>query len=159
MEEAPLIRRAAGSQSIETLKELISSARWTAEELDALAVAGKTPLQQAAWKGRLDSIEYLLDVVGCDVNAYSQQKFSYGKTAIFFALTQSRLDTVDYLLSRTDINVSIVNNKGQSVLSLASSHKMPIEILKTIQALEESDLDKWWNFRSTNSDGFEYGDL
>eukprot|EP00980_Cylindrotheca_fusiformis_P014473 scaffold3865_cov107-Cylindrotheca_fusiformis.AAC.5 len=36
---------------------------------------------------------------------------------------------------------------------------MPIETLEKIQSLEESDKSKWWNFRATHSDGFEYGDL
>jgi ankyrin repeat protein len=159
LEDAQLLRRAAGSQSIETLQELIEQAAWTAKELDAMSVEGKTPLQQATWKGRLHSIQYLLDVVRCDVNVYTQQKFSHGKTAIFFALTQSRKDMVEYLLSRKDINVSIVNNKGQSVMSLAASHNMPTETLQQIQALEETDKEKWWNFRVTHSDGYEYGDL
>jgi len=149
--------RAAGSQSLQLLKEIIETEGWTGEELDALAHVGRTPLQQAAWKGKVESLEYLLDHMGCDINVYSTKKFSYGKTAIFFALTQSRKEVVDYLLSRKDIKVAIVNNKGQSVLSLAASHEMPDYILKKIQQLEDNE--EWWNFRATNSDGFEYGDL
>ena len=151
--------RAAGSQSLQSLKEIIQTEGWTARELDDLAYqTGRSPLQQAAWKGRIDSLEYLLDDIGCDINVYSKKRFSYGKTAIFFALTQSRRDVVEYLLQRKDIKVAIVNNKGQSVLSLAASHEMPENVLKRIQQLEESD-NEWWNFRETNSDGFEYGDL
>ncbi|KAL3929637.1 MAG: hypothetical protein SGBAC_012124 [Bacillariaceae sp.] len=159
-EEAQKVTKAAvQKQSSATLKQLIQSKGYQASQLDALVEFGKTPLHQACWKGNLSSIQYLLEQVGCDANVYSKQTYSYGKTAIFFALTQSRREVVRFLLSREDVNVSIVNNKGQSVLSLASSHHMPLELLQRIQSKEESDLSKWWNFRATHSDNLEYGDL
>lgn len=159
-EDLKRILRAAGSrdeQSLQLLKEETERTGWTGKQLDSLSETGKTPLQAACWKGNISTVKYLLDVVKCDVNVYSKQKFSYGKTAIFFALTQSRRDMVEYLLSRSDIQVAIVNNKGQSVLSLAASHDMPESVLKRIKALEEGQT--WLNFRETHSDGLEYGDL
>ncbi|CAJ1954220.1 unnamed protein product [Cylindrotheca closterium] len=159
-EEAHKVINAAGHKlSSESLQQLIESKGYRASQMDALSEFRKSPLQQACWKGNLSSIQYLLEQVGCDANVYSKQTFSYGKTAIFFALTQSRREVVKYLLSRQDVNVSIVNNKGQSVLSLAASHNMPVELLHSIQSKEESDLSKWWNFRETHSDNLEYGDL
>jgi ribonuclease D len=112
----------------------------------------------AAWKGSLENVEYLLDVVGCDINAYSQGEFTFGKTALFFAATQSRKAVLQALLQRPNAKVTIVNNKGQSVLSIAASHGMPIDVIERIQLLEEQQGD-WWNFRESHSDGFEYGDL
>eukprot|EP00526_Cylindrotheca_closterium_P005077 CAMPEP_0113644106 /NCGR_PEP_ID=MMETSP0017_2-20120614/23206_1 /TAXON_ID=2856 /ORGANISM="Cylindrotheca closterium" /LENGTH=638 /DNA_ID=CAMNT_0000555685 /DNA_START=134 /DNA_END=2046 /DNA_ORIENTATION=- /assembly_acc=CAM_ASM_000147 len=154
-QEARQVVNAAGQKkSSETLQQLIQSKGYQASQLDALAEFHKTPLQQALLEGK-----FLLEQVGCDANVYSKQTFSYGKTAIFFALTQSRRQVVQFLLSRQEVNVSIVNNKGQSVLSLAASHNIPLELLQTIQSKEESDLTKWWNFRAKHSDNLEYGDL
>mmetsp|Transcript_15652 Transcript_15652/g.32376 ORF Transcript_15652/g.32376 Transcript_15652/m.32376 type:complete len:561 (-) Transcript_15652:1821-3503(-) len=113
----------------------------------------------AAWKGCLDNVKYLIEDVGCDINAYSKQEFSYGKTAIFFALTQCRPDVTEFLLEK-GAKVTIVNNKGQSVLSLAASHFKDSEtntIVLTIQKLEKEQ-GEWWDFRASHSDGFEYGD-
>lgn len=156
-DDAQRLRRAAGSKSLDVLKDEIETKGWQVEQLDDLSETGKSPLQQAAWKGNLESVKYLLDTVKCDVNNYSKQKFSYGKTPIFFALTQSRREMVEYLLSRSDIKVAIVNNKGQSVLSLAASHGMPDTILNKIQEREKEDISDggWWNFRETHSDGLE----
>ncbi len=167
------LRRAAASQSLSKLKELIALGRWKAKEIDENDAynqskgkqkqrqhASKSALHMAAWKGCLDNVKYLVEDVGCDINAYSKQEFSYGKTAIFFALTQSRPDVTAYLLQK-GAKVTIVNNKGQSVLSLAASRFQDSEsedILETIQTLEEEQGD-WWNFRASHSDGFEYGDL
>jgi 3'-5' exonuclease len=93
------------------------------------------------------------------VNVYSQGEFSYGKTAIFFAATQSRVDVMEYLLARENAKVTIVNNKGQSVRSIAASHHMPLSVMERIEELEIQQQDDWWNFRATHSDGLEYGDL
>eukprot|EP00980_Cylindrotheca_fusiformis_P030314 scaffold24650_cov147-Cylindrotheca_fusiformis.AAC.1 len=54
--DVQLLRRAAGSQSVEALKTLFDESGWTAKEVDSFCEQSKTPLQQAAWKGRLDSI-------------------------------------------------------------------------------------------------------
>ena len=53
--------------------------------------------------------------------------------------------------------MKIVNNKGQSVLSLALSHCKE-ETIEAIKRAEERE-KTWWNFRDTHSDGLKYGDL
>ena len=169
------LRRAAASQSLPRLQEEISMGGWTARDIDDNDAyncakgkqkqrqhASKSALHMAAWKGCLENVRYLIETLGCDVNAYSKQEFSYGKTALFFALTQSRPDVTEYLLSK-GAKVTIVNNKGQSVLSMAATHFETDDdrrdaIVNTIQKLEAEQGD-WWNFRATHSDGFEYGDL
>lgn len=160
-EEQQKVRQAAGSQSLERLQKAAQG--WSAQDLDALGSMGngKSALHMAAWKGCFENVQFLVEDVGCDINAYSTSTFSYGKTAIFFALTQSRVEVVEYLLQRPDIFVAIVNNKGQSIRSLAASHDMPDDSVMTrICALEQRvSLQDWWNFRATHSDGLEYGDL
>ena len=167
------LRKAAASQSLSKLKEAISLGGWTAKDIDDNDAfnhakgkqkqrqhASKSALHMAAWKGCLDNVKYLIETVGCDIDAYSKQEFSYGKTAIFFALTQSRPEITKYLL-RKGAKVTIVNNKGQSVLSMAATHfsdGVGNEIIQTIREMENVQGD-WWNFRATHSDGFEYGDL
>ncbi|OEU06428.1 hypothetical protein FRACYDRAFT_254443 [Fragilariopsis cylindrus CCMP1102] len=137
------LRRAAGSQSLSKLIEIITNEEWTAEEIDNNGdddndnggssnsngnSNGKSALHMAAWKGCIENVQYLIENVGCDINSYSKQKFSYGKTAIFFSITQSRIEITEYLLnyqqdnSSNTIKVTIINNKGQSVLSIAASH-------------------------------------
>lgn len=110
----------------------------------------------AAWKGSIENVQYLVQK-GCNVNGYSRLAFSYGKTPLFFAMTQSRVDVVEYFCKCPNIQVAIVNNKGQSLSSLAASHDMPTSVIQRIQDLEK--VQTWWNFRSTHSDGLEYGDL
>ena len=167
------LRKAASSQSLSKLKEAIALGGWKAKDIDDNDAynqqkgrqkqrqhASKSALHMAAWKGSLNNVKYLIEDVGCDINAYSKQEFSYGKTAIFFALTQDRLDITEYLLQK-GAKVTIVNNKGQSVLSLAASHfkdSHKDSIIQTIQKLEKQQ-SNWWNFRASHSDGFEYGDL
>jgi len=167
------LRKAAASQSLSKLKEAIIVGGWTAKDIDDNDAfnhakgkqkqrqhASKSALHMAAWKGCLENVKYLIETVGCDIDAYSKQEFSYGKTAIFFALTQSRPEITKYLLRR-GAKVTIVNNKGQSVLSMAATHfsdDTGNEIIQTIQEMETVQGD-WWNFRATHSDGFEYGDL
>lgn len=119
---------------------------------------GKTPVHMAAWKGRLENLRYLLETMECNVDVISTGEFSYGKTPIFFALTQSREDVVEYLLERGAC-VKIVNNKGQSPLSVASSHLSAAAISKIeARELDQNDVE-WTNYRATHSDGLEYGDL
>ena len=167
------LRRVAATQPPSRLKEAIVQGGWTAKDIDDNDAynqkkgqqkqrqhASKSAMHMAAWKGCLDNVKYLVEDIGCNIDSYSKQEFSYGKTAIFFALTQSRRDVTEYLLQR-GAKVTIVNNKGQSVLSLASSHFQDSHdntIIETIQKLEKEQGD-WWNFRASHSDGFEYGDL
>jgi hypothetical protein len=150
------IRRAAGSQSLEKLQEAVATG-WTAEDINQQALTGKSALHMAAWQGCLENIHYLLDTTGCDTDCYSRAEFSYGKSAIFFATTGSRNEVVDLLLDQ-GAWVKIVNNKGQSILSIASSHLQP-QLISKIQEKEKEQQGPWWNFRASHSDGLEYGDL
>ncbi|EKX35172.1 hypothetical protein GUITHDRAFT_51906, partial [Guillardia theta CCMP2712] len=81
---------------------------------------GKNPLHHAAWRGHIDSVRLLLQK-GMDVNRWSTGVHNYGKTAIFYALTRSRGEVVEVLLEHR-ARVRIVNNKGQTPRSIASSH-------------------------------------
>lgn len=189
-EQLAEIRRTAGSQSLRSFKEAVERSKWNSQTLStARSNDGKTALIMAAWKGCLDNVRYLVEEWHVDLNVYSKAPYAYGKTALFFALTQSRSDVVEYLLFLTPVmvlpknhsnsfpfppKVTIVNNKGQSILSLASSHDMPDKIMDRIRQLEilqegaieivtndnDNDPQKgWWNFRASHSDGLEYGDL
>ena len=60
---------------------------------------------------------------------------NYGKSALFFAITRNRDDIVVEFLKR-GAKVKIVNNKGQTPLSLAVSHLLEETIL-LIEAAEE----------------------
>jgi hypothetical protein len=160
-EELPQeIRKAAGGKNVATLRQVVTDSGWTSQELDDLAASGshKGAIHMAAWRGSLENVEYLLDL-GCDINLVSQGQYSYGKTPLFFALTQNRDDAVRLLLQRGAL-VKIVNNKGQSVLSLATPSHVSIETRALIQQAETEQAHvPWVNYRATHSDGFEYGDL
>lgn len=151
------LRKAAGSKSLDELKE--ASHGWTSSEINnAGGDTGKNPVHRAAWQGCLDNLVYLVETMGCDVNQIATGKYCYGKTPIFFALTRSREDIVEYLLDQ-DAIVKIVNNKGQSILSIAASH-VPESLIDRIQKKEiEQDGIEWQNYRATHSDHLEYGDL
>ena len=160
------LRRAAGSSSHDTLQRALNESSssenddraWTASKIDAMASDdGKNALHMAAWTGCIENVKLLLDL-GCHINAIATGPYSYGKTPIFFAATRSRDDIVTFLLQR-GANVKIVNNKGQSVLSIASSHLQPHTIARIQQAeIDQSHLE-WINYRATHSDNLEYGDL
>jgi hypothetical protein len=146
------LKRAAGSQSLDTLKDALIG--YTVDEIDS--IEGKNPLHLAAWQGCLENVSHLLEL-GCNINAISTGEFSYGKTPIFFALTRSRDNVVSFLLEH-GANVKIVNNKGQSVLSIAASH-LTKETIGEIQLREEKEGGEWINYRASHSDCLEYGDL
>lgn len=116
----------------------------------------KTCLQLACWRGHPLFVEELLKR-GCDINAFSKGAGNYGKTALFYALTRCRDDIVLMLLEN-HANVRIVNNKGQSPLSLSITHSTK-NVIEAIEKAEESQKQKWINFQASNSDGQEYGDL
>ena len=143
---------------------------------------GKTALHMAAWCGGLDNLKYLVDELGCNVNVIATGPHSYGKTPIIFACTRSRIEHVEFLLQR-GAHVKIVNNKGQTLRSLAYSHfptattttsttattttattesfATSRNLLETIRQMEQDEQAHlpWTNYRHSHSDGFEYGDL
>lgn len=151
------LKRAAGSDSLGKLKDGIASG-YSLQDLEDMCLSGKSALHMAAWQGCLENVQYLVEEIGMDLNGYSRGEFSYGKTALFFACTRSRNEIVEYLIDQGAF-VKIVNNTGQSVLSIAASHLKP-NIIEKIQQAELSQQDRdWWNFRASHSDGLEYGDL
>ena len=126
--------------------------------LDIPSINGKkSALQLACWRGDSRMVKELLKR-GSNINAYSKSSGNYGKTAIFYALTRCRDDVVLMLLE-SGANVKIVNNKGQSPLSLSITHCNK----GTIEAIENAELSQkhyeWINFQKTHSDGMKYGDL
>lgn len=147
------LRRLAGGSSAERLRDALEG--WTAAELDAASDAsGKTPLMMAAWRGCEENVQLLLDA-GCDVNRVATGAYTYGKSAVFFAATRCRDEVATMLVAR-GADLRIVNNKGQSPRSLATSH-LSTEV---VALFEEAEGDgDWRNFRSTHSDGCTYGDL
>ena len=112
----------------------------------------------AAWTGNISNVSLLLDI-GCDINSIATRSHNFGKSPIFFACTRSRKDVVNLLLDR-GANVLIVNNKGQSVYSIACSH-FEIDLIERIKQIEteQQDMNRWVNYRETHSDGNVYGDL
>lgn len=120
----------------------------------------------AAWTGAIENVTLLLDM-GVNINTIATRTHNYGKSPIFFAATRSRTDVMNLLLDR-NANVRIVNNKGQSVYSIAASHfasSMVDRILQLEKAqqiqngLDADSLDGWADYRKSHSDGCVYGDL
>lgn len=126
-------------------------------ELNNATSTGKTALHLAAWKGPIGHLRALLSR-GANIDQYSTSSGNYGKSAIFYAITQCRDEVVLELLHHNAC-VKIVNNKGQTPLSLSITHLMD----STIQQIEQAELrqaDKpWVDFRQTHGDGKLYGDL
>ena len=155
------LRKAAGGKCYDTFLHEVQG--WTSTDIDAIStITQKSPIHMAAWKGNIHNLIYFIDTLGCNINRISQMKYSYGKTCLFFALTQSRCDVVDYLLE-CGAHVKIINNKGQSPLSIASSHFYNDHdryITSMIVQAEQSQAHiEWVNYRTTHSDYCTYGDL
>ena len=149
-----LRRLAAGNDNRAFVTTL---ADWRAMDVEAARdSSGKTALHHAAWRGHRGNVAALIDL-GVDLNAYSTGTHNFGKSAIFYAITRGRDDVVMLLLER-GARVKIVNNKGQSVLSLAYSHCNESTIA-AIEAAESREPLEYINFRKTHSDGELYGDL
>ena len=130
---------------------------WRAAEINtAIDSSGKSALHHAAWRGHISNVAALLDA-GADINAHSTGTHNYGKSPIFYAITRCRNEVVKLLLSR-GARVKIVNNKGQSVLSLAHSHCDEATVA-AIQEAEAKEAEAFVNFRESHSDGEVYGDL
>ena len=71
--------------------------------------------------------------------SYSFNQGNYGKSPIFFSITRNRDDVVREFLRR-GAKVKIVNNKGQTPLSLAAGH-LTEETVQLIEAAEEAQKD------------------
>jgi 3'-5' exonuclease/Ankyrin repeats (3 copies) len=151
------VRRAAGSQSLEQLRQALVG--WSTKDIDGMASQdGKNAVHMAAWQGSLDNLRYLVEEKKCSIHTIATGEFSYGKTPLFFACTRSREDIIEYLLDQ-GAHVKLVNNKGQSVLSIASSHCSPEIVERIVQCEQEQEDVPWVNYRETHSDGLLYGDL
>ena len=130
----------------------------------------------ACWTGHVDNVALLLNM-GCDMNMIATRSHNYGKSPIFFAATRGREDVMNLLLDR-GANVLIVNNKGQSVYSVAMSHfDKSGSLIRRIRETEEAVLRMdgangimplfddgggggcWIDYSKTHRDGNVYGDL
>ena len=124
----------------------------------------KNALHLAAWKGDLESITLLIErgkMHHLDlVNSISVGEGNYGKAPLFYALTQCRDDVVLHLISQ-GATLLTVNNKGQTPCSIAVSHLKPetCQILYDIEASQLQAGGTFRNYRITDSDGKQYGDL
>ena len=125
--------------------------------LDQPTLSGKTALQLASWRGDPVIVQELLNR-GCDINAYSTSLGSYGKTPIFYAITRCRDDVILMLLDK-GANVKIVNNKGQTPLSLSINHCKITTIIAIENAEKLQIYNEWINYYESHSDGQKYGDL
>ncbi len=81
--------------------------------IDARDKLGRTPLIEAACKGHLDVVQYLVEK-GADVNA----KDSVGLTPLTWAICQGHLDVVKYLVAK-GADVNTMNNDGKTALMWA----------------------------------------
>jgi len=161
---------------------LLLAGRSASEVERDVDASGRTALHHAAWRGDIRNVELLLDI-GCDVNRWSKGLHSYGKTPIFYATTRCRDDVVELLLHH-GARTRILNNKGQSVLSLASSHLSEdvVQLVAAAEASEAADVianqawaeaaakrpphmrplvhaNGWLDFLSSHPDGQVYSDL
>eukprot|EP00964_Phaeocystis_antarctica_P135891 scaffold100290_cov70-Phaeocystis_antarctica.AAC.1 len=187
-ERAPTsLRRAAGATDPAALSSLLhqlladNDRRACAEIIDSdMDESGRSPLHHACWRGALANVETLLDL-GCDHGAWSTGLHSYGKTPLFYATTRCRDEVVRLLLAH-GAKTRVLNNKGQSVLSLAASHLKP-EVIEALVLAEREEGDElpevwqarlqalpeaarplvrpggWLDFWASHPDGQAYGDL
>lgn len=157
------LRKAAGSKDPTILHAFLQShPSLSLSDLDDTLFDGRSALHMACWTGAISNVSLLLDM-GCNINAISTRTHAYGKTPIFFAATRSREDVMNILLDG-GANVLIINNKGQSVYSLACSH-FETELIQRIKQLEIEQQDEgkpdngWVDYKKTHPDGNVYGDL
>lgn len=153
------LRRAAALQDHLKFAALLREGAWTADKVVACVdSSGKSPLHLAAWRGSIDNVRLLL-AMGVDMEAFSDGPHNYGKSAIFYAITRCRDDVVHLLLDH-GASVKIVNNKGQTPLSLAASHLEDGTIAAiSAREIEIGDTQPWRNYYFTHWDGVRYGDL
>uniref|UniRef100_A0A7S2EQ59 3'-5' exonuclease domain-containing protein n=1 Tax=Ditylum brightwellii TaxID=49249 RepID=A0A7S2EQ59_9STRA len=127
----------------------------------------KNAVHLAAWKGDIESIQHMISTgtkFQLDLlNAISTGIGNYGKTPIFYALTQNRNDVVEFLLQQypQQLNLCIVNNKGQSPCSMASSHlnEKLRDLMYEHETRQLRNGQVFVNYRDSHSDKKQYGDL
>ena len=157
------LRKAAGSKDPSILPTFLKNHPVSLPDLDDTLYDGRAALHMACWTGAIENISLLLEM-GCNINIVATRSHNYGKTPMFFAATRSREDVVNLLLDRGS-NVLIVNNKGQSVYSIACSHDFSSELVQRIKQkeIEQEDSSKgmrgWVDYKKTHPDGNVYGDL
>ena len=167
---AALRQAAMKERSSARVERLLAQARGAPHEWDEDSVAklvnarsgggGKNSLHNAAWRGALASVRLLLDAGG-EIEGISVGDGNYGKTPIFYALTRCRDDAVELLLGR-GASVLVVNNKGQTPVSLAQTHLTPRyrAMVELAEAEQLAQGGVWRNFRESHADTSRaYGDL
>ena len=186
--ERTSLRRAAGSADTAALTRLVDQLSLTTgatEQVSAIIdrdrdESGRSALHHACWRGALANVELLLDL-GCDLDQWSTGLHSFGKSPIFYAITRDRDEVVELLLAR-GAKTRVLNNKGQSVLSLAASHLSPrvVDEIARVEQAEAGELPArwlerlqrcpederplvrdggWLDFWASHPDGQTYGDL
>lgn len=149
--KAPL-HLAAWRGSLDVVRALLEECR---ADIDQVSTGrhnyGKSPIFYALTRSR-----YVASRRVSDTTSASRMQFWRFSATDAKSFRLHRDDVVTYLVER-GAKVKIVNNKGQSVLSLALSHcnEETIEVIKRAEEREKT----WWNFRDTHSDGLKYGDL
>jgi hypothetical protein len=120
---AAKVRRAASGRDASELRDILDAG---GDVESPTAMAGRTALMLAAWRGAVENVHLLLER-GAAIDRWTTGSGNYGKTPIFYAITRCRDDVVCALL-RAGARVTLVNNKGQSPLSLAASHCAPATV-------------------------------
>ena len=142
------LRRAAQRDDSDALATLLDGMSAEAVD-DDTDLSGRNALHHAAWRGGIENVELLLNF-GCNINRWSTGLHCYGKTPIFYAITRCRDDVVDLLLDH-GARTRIVNNKGQSVLSLAATH-LHISTCERIEAAEIKESARYAGARPVDAD-------
>jgi len=108
---------------------------------------GKNPFHRLCWKGSLQHVRKAVSIMK-DKNVWSEVKDvvstgkgNLGKTGVFYALTQGRDEVVMYLVEE-GVNVRVVNNKGQTPISLAVGH-VGREVLGVLERREREEQGGW----------------
>ena len=93
----------------------------------------KTILHRAAKAGDVKLIEYVLNQL--NGRALLNVKDNDGNTAIMVAVIFNQLEVIKYFYLDVDIDVTIVNKEGKTILHLAAEKKMN-GLIKNISKFE-----------------------
>lgn len=93
-------------------------------------------LTEAAFFGRSDIVEHLLNVTGVDVNATD----AFGGTALINAVFNTDERMVDVLLKRPGINVHAIDADGDSALSIAINIGEEQPLAKLLDVLSDDNV-------------------